>query len=992
MNPFTARALSFAAALFAACLSLAAPTFAQPQPTQPKIWIPPRLVIPVHTDLPVQLQSVRIRSEVSGRLAFTELEMTFFNPNARILEGELQFPLLDGQSVASFAMDVNGALREAVPVDKARGQMMFEEVIRGRIDPGLLEVTQGNSFKLRVYPIPASGTKRVVLRINETLGEHKGKGSIVYRVPIEYAERIGTFSFDLEVAGVSTAPTLVTSAFGPIAFNRTDNGFRTQVTRNDFAGRGVLEVEIASSRSPQITTQTFEGRTYFHADIRLASIEAPRAIPNLVSLVWDSSGSGAARDHGREFTLLDGYFRKMGNGEVRLTRLRDTAEPTARFTVVNGNWRKLRETLQATAYDGATNLGAYVPDSDAREVLLFSDGLSNFGDQPFPALRVPLYTVSAAVKADPTLLRHLANRGGGRFIDPTTETPNEAARKITTAVTRIAAIESDGAQQLVMASPYPEQGRISIAGMLTERATTLRLSILQPNGKTSVVELPMKNPQAAGSLAAALWARMRIAELEAAFEYNRAEIRRLGRAFGLVTRETSLIVLDRIEDYVRYEIVPPAEFRADYQRLLATTAQQRTIERKSHLNNVVQMFIEKTAWWNRDFPKVRPVKQEVKISAGAVAGQVQEQIAADRIARNVESRVMAPATMSAPAPAVASPRERMVGATASNAPLAMAAIRQENDTQSALPTTTASIQLQKWRPDSPYAARLRNASSNDVYRIYLDEKPGYPNSTAFYLDAADVFFDKGLNTLGVRILSNLAEMDLENRHILRILGYRLVQAGQPKLAIPVFKKVLVLSPEEPQSYRDLGLAYAADKQAQLAINTLVEVVIRPWHGRFPEIELITLADLNNIVATAPEKLDTSRIDPRLLKNLLLDLRVVLTWDADNTDIDLWVTDPDGERAFYGHRLTHQGGRVSLDFTGGYGPEEFSLKRAKPGKYTVHAQYYGDRRQNVTGATTLQVKLTTKFGTAEQQEQIVTMRLKGRQETVFVGEFEVRETP
>ena len=49
-----------------------------------------------------------------------------------------------------------------------------------------------------------------------------------------------------------------------------------------------------------------------------------------------------------------------------------------------------------------------------------------------------------------------------------------------------------------------------------------------------------------------------------------AEIRRLGQRFGLVTRETSLIVLDRIEDYARYEIAPPAELRADYERVLAT--------------------------------------------------------------------------------------------------------------------------------------------------------------------------------------------------------------------------------------------------------------------------------------------------------------------------------------------------------------------------------------------------------------------------------------
>ena len=116
---------------------------------------------------------------------------------------------------------------------------------------------------------------------------------------------------------------------------------------------------------------------------------------------------------------------------------------------------------------------------------------------------------------------------------------------------------------------------------------------------------------------------------------------------------------------------------------------------------------------------------------------------------------------------------------------------------------------------------------------------------------------------------------------------------------------------------------------------------------------------------------------------------MLTWDADNTDIDLWVTDPNGEKAFYGNRLTYQGGRMTQDFTGGYGPEEFSLKSAKPGNYRVEAQYYGDRRQSVTGATTLQVRLSSRFGTDRQEDQVITMRLKDKRDVVFVGEFEIK---
>lgn len=86
---------------------------------------PPALTVASGAKTPVELQAVRIESEISGSHAITTVEMTFFNPNPRILEGELQFPLLDGQQVVGFALDINGALREAVPVEKAKGQQVL---------------------------------------------------------------------------------------------------------------------------------------------------------------------------------------------------------------------------------------------------------------------------------------------------------------------------------------------------------------------------------------------------------------------------------------------------------------------------------------------------------------------------------------------------------------------------------------------------------------------------------------------------------------------------------------------------------------------------------------------------------------------------------------------------------------------------------------------------------------------------------------------------
>jgi Ca-activated chloride channel family protein len=78
--------------------------------------------------------------------------------------------------------------------------------------------------------------------------------------------------------------------------------------------------------------------------------------------------------------------------------------------------------------------------------------------------------------------------------------------------------------------------------------------------------------------------------------------------------------------------------------------------------------------------------------------------------------------------------------------------------------------------------RLQDADKAQLYRIYLDERAAYLSSSSFYMDAAGVFFDRGLPELGLRVLSNLAEMNLENRQLLRLYAYRLVQAKRNDLA------------------------------------------------------------------------------------------------------------------------------------------------------------------------------------------------------------------
>ncbi|RFP08126.1 MULTISPECIES: VIT domain-containing protein [unclassified Duganella] len=944
--------------------------------------MPPRLIVP-RAQTPVRLQSLRINAEISGGLAQTTVEMVFYNPNAVQLEGELQFPLLPGQRVTAFALDIDGALRPAVPVEKAKGRMIFEEVERRRIDPALLEVTQGNNFKLRVYPIPPRGTRTVQLKYAEPLARNEAQR--LYRLPLAYGDAIPEFDLELNVLGASTPPQ-PRGALGGMQFERQQDGYRARVTRSAYRADGTLELALAASTQPQTFVQEFDGETFFLSEIAVGGDSPPqvRMPPAVLGLLWDSSGSGAQRQTEAELAVLDHYFKAVPNVEVRLIRLRDRAEASQRFRVVNGNWSALRAALASTAYDGASALGAWKPEADINEYLLVSDGLSNYGDAPFPTLAKTqrLYALNSALVSDSARLAALAERNGGRLVQLQANHPAQAAQALLADTLRLSDISASGAKDISVESHEPQDGILRIAGRLTQPSAELTLTLTQ-QGKSRIVTVPVNANAPYHPLAAGMWASYRLHALEADYDLKRGEIRRLGQRFGMPTRETSLLVLDRLEDYVRYEIEPPPAYKEAYAQL----KQNRLVSQRritvQHTDQIVREFEQKVAWWEKSYPKSGlPKLVDFKATEEEAADAAPEPI---RAARSAYAPSAAAAVQMAPPPptALASPTLSYGRADARRMEVAakpMAAPVGD--------TMNAGIQLKKWSPNEPYRARMKAAKAADLYAIYLDEKPNYTNSSAFFLDSADMLLEQGQRDLALRVLSNLAEMDLENRQVLRILGYRLLQAGESALAIPVFQQVLRLAEEEPQSYRDLGLAYAAAGQVQPAIDQLAEVLSRPWDGRFAEIELVTLAELNAIIAKATVKPDTSRIDRRLLRNLPLALRAVLTWDADNTDIDLWVTDPNGEKCYYANRYTYQGGRMSRDFTGGYGPEEFSLRVAKPGKYRVEVNSFGHRQQIVAGATTVQLRLSTGFGTPKQRDQMVTLRLRDTGSTVLVGEFDV----
>ncbi|MGJ7900847.1 VIT domain-containing protein [Lysobacter sp. 1R34A] len=965
---------SFAVVRSVFCLLLALAAVASAQ-IRRDVTAPPLLEVR-GAETPIVLESARVEGEIVGGLARTSVELVFRNPNRRVLEGQLQFPLRDGQQVAGFALDIDGQLRAAVPVPKDKGRQVFEAIERRGVDPALLEKTVGNQFKLRVYPIPAQGTRRVRLELVESLAREGGEWR--YELPLAFAAQARSFRLDLVSA---QKPRWV--GLGQQADIASQAG-RYRLALHSRPLGDSLSLRVPAASAPQAYTQDREGERFFLAEVPLAGPRQPRALPKSLGLLWDSSASGRKRERASELALLDRYFRAAGEVQVSLIRLRDRAEPARAFAVKGGDWSALRRELESTVYDGATDPGGWQPQPGIEEYLLVSDGLFNYGQRRFPALLggQRLYALnSAGAASDHDGLRALAQAHGGRLVAwQRAGELDRAAEALLNEGPQLLSVDGLGTNEVVADSPFADGGLLRIAGKLGDRPARLSLKV-RDGGRVREIAVPIDADAPASALPAALWAQYSIRAMQADPELHRAAIARLGQRFGIVTAETSLIVLDDLADYVRYDIVPPDRLD-EFHRLKAERSGETERSRRQSLDRVAALYAQRIEWWQRAWPKGMP--PQALDAAKLRRAEEGAQGDAQRLQAYAPAPVAAAAAMPAAEASAGLERIEVTGSRI-DAISADASVKEE----AAQPGAGARIVLQPWQPDSPYARRLRQAGADRVYAIYLDERDSHATSTAFYLDVADVLVEKGQRDLALRVLSNLAEMDLENRHILRVLGYRLMQAEQPALAVPVFERVRGLAEEEPQSFRDLGLAYAANAQYPQAVEALYEIALRDWDGRFPGVEEIAMAELNAIVAAHPQAVDTARIDPRLLRNLPLDLRVVLSWDSDNSDMDLWVTDPNGEKCYYGHKLTYQGGRISNDFTGGYGPEEFILRDAKPGKYKVEANFYGDRQQLVTGATTLHLWLATGFGGARQSEQKVTLRLKDRSEVVMVGEFEVK---
>ena len=985
--------------------------------TAQKSVVPEVKVVNERNANPMVLQDLSIDILVIGQTAVTTMEMTFYNPNSRVMEGEFQFPLANGQQVSRFALDINGKLREGVVVDKTAGRKAFEEIVRRGVDPGLLEKTEGNNFKARVYPMLAKGTRRVLIAFEQEL--HERDGQDYYFLPITANTTLKNFKVRTEVVSRFVKADIQNSL--QLDFKQARNSYISEVSQQNFALNQNIALTFPKIEKPQSISATKGNKTYCYGNIALATTQPKnRATPKEIGLLWDASHSASNRDRAKEFAFLDAYFKALKNVKVVLSSFNIRTDKTLSFEVKNGNWQALKSHLESLQYDGATDGNAINFNLKADELLLFSDGIFNFGSKEFSVKEVvkqaktPITVVNASAVANTPKMQYLANASGGSFIDLTTLTTEQALKAAQTVPFQLLDIEVKNGK---VAKIFPQKGtaiskgNFTLAGELQTKEASLVLSFGYPKNVILQKEIHfVANPDASGSefkLLRRIWAEKQIAQLEReGAEQKQIDV--VGREYGIVTEGNSLIVLETVEDYVRYRITPPEELAKEYYARLNSQAEEKKERKKEILEDLIEQSNEQTEWWKTVYP-LKDKKTKNKKQLNVVVDEItdnraeikDEVIASAEIAKmeasvpQAEVQAQARGISMRGISSVSEDTDRSElnevvvrgyapvmkrSLTGSVSVIATNDVRVEN-------TPMANIELNAYNPDTPYLKVMEYTEEAKAVETYYKLKKEYGTTPAFYADVADYFFKKGNREQAILVVSNLAELGLDDPQLLRMLGYKLSNYSAKKEAVQVFRKVAQLREEEPQSFRDLGLALAEDAQYNEAAKNLYRVVTNEWSSRFGDVQLVTLNDLNSLIARH-QGIDVSYIDKRLLKKEPVDVRVVLSWDTDNCDMDLWVTDPKDEKCYYQNTLTYLGGKISRDVTQGYGPEEFMLKKAENGKYKVQVDYFGTHSQKQLMPVSLRITFYTHFGTPQQKQEETTVRLSNTKEVIEVGAFQV----
>ncbi len=141
---------------------LAAPVTAQG-------WIEPPLALRC-LDCAVVRTRTTVSVHVTGRIARVQVDEWFQNRGAPLAQGDYLYPLPGEAVFSNFSLYQGDQEMTGETMDASQARSIYEEIVRKKRDPALIELVGHGLVRARVFPIAAGETRKISLRYTQVLG------------------------------------------------------------------------------------------------------------------------------------------------------------------------------------------------------------------------------------------------------------------------------------------------------------------------------------------------------------------------------------------------------------------------------------------------------------------------------------------------------------------------------------------------------------------------------------------------------------------------------------------------------------------------------------------------------------------------------------------------------------------------------------------------------------------------------------------------------
>ena len=841
-----------------------------------------------------------------------------------------------------------GAVKSAHVVPKQKAALAYEETVRRRVDPALVEWAGPGIFQTKVFPLLPNRLHRIVVGYDVNLIDKDD--SRIFTLDLPEGESRGQVEFDIAAAGgtqVDISPSTDPFISGNRAYYRYENA-----APQDYTVKLTGSQNVALQTSKPSTGERFFA-TRLTADLPNdpADIDSSRAV-----FLLDTSFSDRPAAFSRRLELMAEVLKQNRASIKQFAVLMFNVEQRWWQTKYTDNDKKnvnaFLKDADTIVLEGATDLHsalsaatttAWLRPDDAESLpnyFLLSDAAATWGRTDLASLADPLTTLDrsagggalftyhlAGHPSDKATLQWIANASGGAVFDVAEESDlAEAAIAHRSRPWRVESIAAKGANEILLQgsshSVYPGQ-TLMIAGQ-GELKGPLKIQFSRGKEKRTLSLEPAVT--IASPAAARLYGQFAVEQLEPhARELEEVTIA-FARYFGVPGRTCSMVMLETEEDYKRFGAnVPPGEDRL----VIASTSVSESI---NEMESDLQM--------RRQNPK---------------------QQFTDWL-------------------------EQIQKASLFNVPTALRlAIKR-------LPNDTFAF---KMKPLTCKSWRVKHVDNR--YLTELEQEiPGFQ----LVMDEADRRMEKFGVGDALKTASTMVEAKPSDPDTLRSVAFRAIKWDRSDQAAPLLWRLAKARPHQPQCLLLLGRSLADSGETDAALVCYDLVCHGKWNQRWASgVKNIAEVELMHLL----EKIDSgkaksaigsySRARLNQLRHKLnaegLDIVVVMHWNTDRTDVDMHVTEPNGETCHYSNNRTEIGGKLTQDITEGLGPEMYSLASAPQGTYKIEANYYNTDTNRTKTPSEVLVTVIRNLGRPNSDSTTKQVTLGGKKEKKTVLSIEYK---